>query len=46
MSLYRTNELAFMKRALKNGITKDEIIATITHLAFMRVGRGRRPPFR
>jgi 4-carboxymuconolactone decarboxylase len=23
-----------MKRALENGITKDEIIATITHLAF------------
>ena len=35
ISLYRTNELPFhMKRALENGITKDEIIATITHLAF------------
>jgi 4-carboxymuconolactone decarboxylase len=35
ISLYRTNELPFhMKRALENGITKDEIIGTITHLAF------------
>jgi 4-carboxymuconolactone decarboxylase len=35
ISLYRTNELPFhLKRALENGITKDEIIATITHLAF------------
>jgi 4-carboxymuconolactone decarboxylase len=35
ISLYRTNELPFhLKRALKNGVTKDEIIATITHLAF------------
>jgi 4-carboxymuconolactone decarboxylase len=35
ISLYRTNELAFhLKRAMDNGLTKDEIIATITHLAF------------
>jgi 4-carboxymuconolactone decarboxylase len=35
ISMYRTNELPFhIKRALENGITKDEIIATITHLAF------------
>jgi 4-carboxymuconolactone decarboxylase len=35
ISLYRTNELPFhLKRALENGITRDEIIATITHLAF------------
>jgi len=35
ISLYRTNELPFhMKRAPENGIAKDEIIATITHLAF------------
>jgi 4-carboxymuconolactone decarboxylase len=35
ISLYRTNELPFhMKRALENGISKDEIIGTITHLAF------------
>lgn len=35
ISLYRTNELPFhLKKALENGITKDEIIAVITHLAF------------
>ena len=35
ISLYRTNELPFhMKRALENGVTQDEIIAAITHLAF------------
>ena len=35
ISLYRTNELPFhLKRAMENGMTKDEIIATITHLAF------------
>ncbi len=35
ISLYRTNELAFhLKRAMENGLTKDQIIATITHLAF------------
>jgi 4-carboxymuconolactone decarboxylase len=35
ISLYRTNELPFhLKRALENGLTKDEIVATITHLAF------------
>ena len=35
ISLYRTNELPFhLKRALENGITRDEIIETITHLAF------------
>jgi 4-carboxymuconolactone decarboxylase len=34
-SLYRTNELPFhLKRALENGVTRDEIIETITHLAF------------
>src|SRR5437660_2839475 len=32
---YRTNELPFhLKRALDNGVTKDELIETITHLAF------------
>jgi 4-carboxymuconolactone decarboxylase len=32
---YRTNELPFhLKRALENGVTKDELIETITHLAF------------
>jgi 4-carboxymuconolactone decarboxylase len=35
ISLYRTNELPFhLKRALENGVTRDEIIAVITHLAF------------
>jgi len=35
ISLYRINELPFhLKKALDNGITKDEIIATMTHLAF------------
>jgi 4-carboxymuconolactone decarboxylase len=35
ISLYRTNELPFhMNRALENGMTKDEIVAVITHLAF------------
>jgi 4-carboxymuconolactone decarboxylase len=35
MSLYRVNELPFhLKLALENGVTKDEIIEVITHLAF------------
>ncbi len=35
ISLYRINEMPFhLKRALENGVTKDEIIETITHLAF------------
>jgi 4-carboxymuconolactone decarboxylase len=35
ISLYRENELPFhLERALANGVTPDEIIATITHLAF------------
>jgi 4-carboxymuconolactone decarboxylase len=35
ISLYRINELPFhLGRALENGVTKDEIIETITHLAF------------
>jgi 4-carboxymuconolactone decarboxylase len=35
IALYRTNELPFhLNKALANGITKDEIIATITQLAF------------
>jgi 4-carboxymuconolactone decarboxylase len=35
ISLYRINELPFhLKKALENGVTKDEIIATITQLAF------------
>jgi 4-carboxymuconolactone decarboxylase len=35
ISLYRVNELPFhLKKALENGVTRDEIIETITHLAF------------
>ncbi len=35
IALYRTNELPYhMKRALQNGVTRDEIIEIITHLAF------------
>ena len=35
ISTYRTNEMPFhLKRALENGVTKDELIETITHLAF------------
>ena len=35
ISLYRINELPFhLNLALKNGVTHDEIIATISHLAF------------
>ena len=35
ISLYRSNELPFhLKKALENGVTRDEIIETITHLAF------------
>jgi 4-carboxymuconolactone decarboxylase len=32
---YRTNELPFhLKRALENGVTQEELIEVITHLAF------------
>ena len=35
VALYRTNELPFhVKRALENGVTRDELIEVITHLAF------------
>src|SRR3954470_19364235 len=35
VALYRTNELPFHpKRAIENGVTKDELIELITHLAF------------
>jgi 4-carboxymuconolactone decarboxylase len=35
VSLYRTNELPFhLAKALENGVTKDELIEAITHLAF------------
>jgi 4-carboxymuconolactone decarboxylase len=32
---YRSNELPFhLRRALENGVTKDELVEVITHLAF------------
>jgi 4-carboxymuconolactone decarboxylase len=35
ISLYRTNELPFhLKKALENGVTREEIGEVITHLAF------------
>ena len=35
VALYRTNELPFhLGKALENGVTRDEIVETITHLAF------------
>jgi 4-carboxymuconolactone decarboxylase len=35
VALYRTNELPFhVKRALQNGVTRDESVEAITHLAF------------
>lgn len=35
VALYRTNELPFhLKKALENGITKEELAEVITHLAF------------
>ena len=35
VALYRTNELPYhLGKALDNGITRDELIETITHLAF------------
>ncbi|HEY2750679.1 carboxymuconolactone decarboxylase family protein [Phenylobacterium sp.] len=35
VSLYRSNELPFhLKRALENGLTREELVEAITHLAF------------
>ncbi len=35
VALYRTNELPFhLRRALDNGVTREELIELITHLAF------------
>ena len=35
VALYRTNELPFhLKRALDNGVSREELIELITHLAF------------
>ncbi len=35
VALYRTNELPFhLKRAVENGVSRDELVELITHLAF------------
>jgi 4-carboxymuconolactone decarboxylase len=35
VSLYRTEQLGFhLNRALENGVTREELIEAITHLAF------------
>jgi 4-carboxymuconolactone decarboxylase len=35
VALYRTNELPFhLAKALENGVTKEELIEVITHVAF------------
>jgi 4-carboxymuconolactone decarboxylase len=35
IALYRVNELPFhLKKALENGVSRDELIEVITHLAF------------
>jgi 4-carboxymuconolactone decarboxylase len=35
VALYRTNELPIhLKKALENGATREELVETITHLAF------------
>jgi 4-carboxymuconolactone decarboxylase len=35
VALYRTNELPFhLGKALENGVTRDELIELVTHLAF------------
>jgi 4-carboxymuconolactone decarboxylase len=35
VALYRTEQMPFhLRRALDNGVTKDEIVEVITHLAF------------
>lgn len=35
VALYRTNELPFhLKKALENGVSRDELVEVITHLAF------------
>src|ERR671935_1416427 len=35
VALYRSNELPFhLKRALENGVSRDELVELITHLAF------------
>ena len=35
ISLYRTNETPFhLRKAMENGVTREEIVGAITHLAF------------
>jgi 4-carboxymuconolactone decarboxylase len=35
VALYRTDQLAFhLNRGLENGLTKDELVEAITHIAF------------
>jgi 4-carboxymuconolactone decarboxylase len=35
ISLYRVNEIPFhVRKALENGVTREEIVGVITHLAF------------
>jgi 4-carboxymuconolactone decarboxylase len=35
VSMYRTNQMAFhFQKALENGVTKEELVEAITHLAF------------
>lgn len=35
VALYRTNELPFhLKRAIENGVSREELVELITHLAF------------
>jgi 4-carboxymuconolactone decarboxylase len=35
VALYRTDQITFhLRRALENGLTRDELIEAITHLAF------------
>lgn len=35
VALYRVNELPFhLKKALENGVTRDELAEAVTHLAF------------
>lgn len=35
IALYRGNELPFhLRKAMENGVTRDEVIETVTHLAF------------
>jgi 4-carboxymuconolactone decarboxylase len=35
IALYRSNELPFhLAKAMENGVTREEIVETITHLAF------------